>query len=66
MRVDEEMRDCLEEIIKENCLLTLAQINSELRRRLPLKPQANRGKDIRRDAFPSETCKAPPCGQKQT
>ena len=39
MRVDEEMRDCLEEIINENCLFTLAQINSELRRRLPLKPQ---------------------------
>ena len=39
MRVDEEMRDCLEEIINENCLFILAQINSELRRRLPLKPQ---------------------------
>ena len=39
VRVDEEMRDCLEEIINENCLLTLARINSELRRRLPLKPQ---------------------------
>ena len=33
------MRACLEEIIKENCLLTLARINNELRRRLPLKPQ---------------------------
>ena len=39
VRVDEEMRDCLEEIINENCLFILAQINSELRRRLPLKPQ---------------------------
>ena len=39
VRVDEEMRDCLEKIINENCLLTLARINSELRRRLPLKPQ---------------------------
>ena len=39
MRVDEEMRACLEEIIKENRLLTLARINNELRRRLPLKPQ---------------------------
>ena len=39
VRVDEEMRDCLEEIINENCLFTLAQINNELRRRLPLKPQ---------------------------
>ena len=39
MRVDDEMRDCLERIINENCLLTLAQINSELRRRLPAKPE---------------------------
>ena len=33
------MRDCLEEIINENCLLTLTQINHELRRRLPVKPK---------------------------
>ena len=39
VRVDDEMRDCLEQIISENCLLTLAQINSELRRRLPAKPE---------------------------
>ena len=39
MRVDEEMRDCGEEIINENCLLTLARINSGLRSRLPLKPK---------------------------
>ena len=39
MRLDAEMRDCLEQIINENCLLTLAQINSELRRRLPAKPE---------------------------
>ena len=39
VRVDEEMRDCLEEIINENCLLALARINGELRRWLPLKPQ---------------------------
>ena len=39
MRVDEEMRDCLEETIDENYLLTLARVNSELRRRLPLKLQ---------------------------
>ena len=39
MRVDDEMRDCLEEIINENCLLTLTQINHELRRRLPVKPE---------------------------
>jgi len=39
VRVDDEMRDCLEQIINENCLLTFAQINSELRRRLPAKPE---------------------------
>ena len=26
-------------------------------------PWPHRGKDIRRDAFPSESCKAPPCEQ---
>ena len=39
VRVDVEMRDCLEEIIKESCLLTLTQINHELRRTLPVKPE---------------------------
>ena len=39
MRVDDEMRDCPEQIINENCLLILAQINRELRRRLPVKPE---------------------------
>ena len=38
VKVDEEMRQCLNEIIDENCLLTLAQTNQELRRRLPAKP----------------------------
>ena len=37
--VDDEMRECLEQIINENCLLTLAQLNRELRRRLPVKPE---------------------------
>ena len=37
--MDDEMRHCLEEIINENCLLTLTQINHELRRRLPVKPE---------------------------
>ena len=36
--VDDEMRQCLEDIINENCILTLSQINGELRRRLPAKP----------------------------
>ena len=39
VRVDDEMKDCLHEIIKENCLPTLWQINDELRRRLPDKPE---------------------------
>ena len=30
--VDDEMRQCLEEIIDENCVLTLSQINGKLRR----------------------------------
>ena len=33
--VDDEMRQCLEEIINENYVLTLSQINGELKRRLP-------------------------------
>ncbi|XP_032223600.2 uncharacterized protein LOC116604807 [Nematostella vectensis] len=37
VRVDDEMRDCLNDIINDNCLLTLSRINQELRRRLPLK-----------------------------
>ena len=32
------MRNCLTDIINENCLLTLAQIYQELRQRLPRKP----------------------------
>ena len=39
VRVDNEMGDCLEENINEYCLLTFAQINHELRRRLPVKPE---------------------------
>ena len=35
MQVDDEMRECLEEMIND---LTLSQINGELRRRLPAKP----------------------------
>ena len=38
VRVDDEMRNCLEEIFNENCFLTLYQINREQRRRLPTKP----------------------------
>ena len=38
VRVDDEMGNCLNDIINENCLLTLEQINQELRQRLPRKP----------------------------
>ena len=33
------MRDCLNEILNESCLLTLTQLNRELRLRLPRKPR---------------------------
>ena len=39
VRVDNQMRDTLNDIVNENCQLTLAQINQELRQRLPAKPQ---------------------------
>ena len=38
MRVDDEIRESLEEIVNENYVLTLSQMNGELRRRLPAKP----------------------------
>ena len=38
VRVDDAMRDCLNDIINENCLLTIAEMNRELRLRLPHKP----------------------------
>ena len=42
VRVDNEMRDCLNDILNENCLLTLAQMNRELRVRLPAKQSPER------------------------
>ena len=30
IRVDNEMKDCLNDILNDNCMLTLAQINQEL------------------------------------
>ena len=37
MLADDEISHCLEDIINENCVLTLSQINEELRRRpLPI------------------------------
>ncbi|XP_067039961.1 uncharacterized protein [Acropora muricata] len=38
VRVDDAMRDCLDDIINENCLLTINEINRELRLRLSHKP----------------------------
>ena len=38
VRVDDEMRNCLNDILNENYQLTLVQINQELRQRLPRKP----------------------------
>jgi len=38
VKVDDEMKQCLNKIVDENCLLTLSEINRELRRRLPAKP----------------------------
>ena len=38
-RVDNEMRDYLNDILNDNCMLPLTQINQKLRRRLPRKPR---------------------------
>ena len=38
VRADDEMRNCLNDILNENVLLTLAQIYQELRQLLPRKP----------------------------
>ena len=38
VRVDDEMRNCLNDILNENYQLTLVQINQELRQCLPRKP----------------------------
>ena len=38
VRVDDAVRDCLDGIINENCLLTIAEMNRKLRLRLPHKP----------------------------
>ena len=37
MLVDDEVRQCLQVIINEKCVLTQSQINGELKRRLPAK-----------------------------
>ena len=37
MLVDNELRQCLHDIINEKCVLTQSQINGELKRRIPAK-----------------------------
>ena len=37
--VDNEIKDCLNNILNDNCMLTLAQINQEIRRSLLRKPR---------------------------
>ena len=39
VKVDDDIKQCLNDIIDDNCMLTLTEINRELRRRLPRKPQ---------------------------
>ena len=39
MLADDEVRQCLQVIINEKCVLTQSQINGELKRRLPAKRQ---------------------------
>ena len=38
MLVDDEMRQRLEDIFNEKCVVTLSQINGELKRRVPAEP----------------------------
>ena len=35
VQVDDEVRQCMQDIINEKCVLTQSQINGELKRRLP-------------------------------
>ena len=37
--VNKEMKECLSDIVKENCILTLSQIKRKLRQSLPNKPE---------------------------
>ena len=39
LKVDDDIKQCLNVIVDDNCMLTLTEINRELRRRLPRKPQ---------------------------
>ena len=39
VKVDDDIKQCLNYIVDDNCMLTLTEINRELRWRLPRKPQ---------------------------
>ena len=52
VRVDEEMKESLSDIVNENCLLTLSQINQELRQRLRNKHEIH----DRRSRGPCKVC----------
>ena len=41
VKFDDDMRQCLQEIVDENCTLTITAINSELQHRLPEKPNVH-------------------------
>ena len=41
VKVDDDMKDCRNNIPDENCMLTLNQINQELRNRCPTKPHVH-------------------------
>ena len=51
VRVDNAMRDCLDDIINENYLLTIAEMNRELRLRLPHKPVIHVRAEARRQGL---------------
>ena len=39
VKVDNDIKRCLNDIVDDNCMLTLTEINREVRRRFPRKPQ---------------------------
>ena len=39
MKVDDDIKQCLNDLVDDNCMLTLTEINRGLGRRLPRKPQ---------------------------
>ena len=74
VRVDDGMRNCVNDILNENCLLTLAQITQKLRQRLPRQPaiqereQQSRGKATRNRfrPFPRSVATSGPTGKHGT